>query len=171
MEKEILSFLSHPFALMGWQCLWPQGLCTPSPIQGKTAGNTIQQRVPRSLDSGSCGLHLTHTDPVCVHLEHALQQNKSDSHKPKWSQDQHSYFPTVGMTRWEGLPSMIQQGSGKAGTKNPGWLVSIIFLQSATKCITFWISNKEDHLISSQTGFRDTEGKEYLQNYDVKKLH
>lgn len=157
MEKEILSFLSHPFALMGWQCLWPWGLCLQSPIQGKTAGNTIQQRVPRSLDSGSCGLYLTHAHAVCVQLEHVLQQNRSDSHKPKWPQDQRSYFPTVGTARWEDLSSTIQQGSGKVGTKNPGWLVSIISLRSAMKCVTVWIPNTEYRLISSPTGFRDTE--------------
>lgn len=171
MEKEILSFLSHPFALMGWQFLWPRGLCSRSPVQGNAAGNTIQQRVPRSLDSGSCGLRLTQAYPVCVCLEHVLQQNRTDSHKPKYPQARHCYFPTVGMARCGGeLSGMIQQGSSRTGTKDAGCLVFIISLRSATDCITFWIPNREYHLISSQTfEFWDTEGKNNLQNYDVKK--
>lgn len=151
MEKEILSFLSHPFALMADSFSDLKGSVHNHQSKGEQLGTQSSNMFPevQTLAPVDCTSHM-HT--LSIYTQSTFS-NRTDLilKSPSSQQDQGYYFPIVGMARWEYLSSRIQQANSRTGAKNLGCLVFIISLQSAMKCITFQIPNKEYHLTSRQT--------------------
>lgn len=127
----------------------PKGSAHNHQTKEKAAGHAARRCVPRSWDSGSRRLHLTHAHRLSVCIQSLFSRSSliltttPSNHKDKCDE-----FPTVHRTRWDDLFRIIPQVSIGAGTKNPFvWFPPLFFAFCNTIFDILRIPNKSSNAI------------------------